>query len=86
MLHVHMHMTVDASSKRLTPLPRPLTGPIWLLQDLDLIMYGDSIFESLLGTGMGGADPQFADTPAIWQKHQGDIKSKNYGNLRQAIA
>lgn len=39
-------------------------------------MYGDSIFESLLGTGMGGADPQFADTPAVWQKHQGDIKSK----------
>ena len=39
-------------------------------------MYGDSIFESLLGTGMARPDPQFADTPAVWQKHQGDIKTK----------
>lgn len=46
------------------------------MQDLDLILYGDSIFESLLGTGMGKPEEQFADSPEVWQKHQGTVKSK----------
>lgn len=50
--------------------------PAFSVQDLDLILYGDSIFESLLGTGMGQPGEQFADSPALWQKHHGDIKSK----------
>ena len=45
-----------------------------LVQDLKLLMYGDSIFESLLGKQMGQSSADWADIAEVWTKH-GSSKS-----------
>ena len=40
------------------------------VQDLDLVMYGDSIFESLLGKQMGQSNADWADIAEVWTKHE----------------
>ena len=45
-----------------------------LAQDLDLLMYGDSIFESLLGKQMGQSSADWAEITEVWTKH-GSSKS-----------
>ena len=47
---------------------------LMLVQDLDLLMYGDSIFESLLGKQMGQSSADWADIAQVWTKH-GNSKS-----------
>ena len=38
-------------------------------------MYGDSIFESLLGKQMGQSNADWADIADVWSKHHGSSKS-----------
>ena len=40
------------------------------VQDLDLLMYGDSIFESLLGRQMGQSSADWADIAEVWTNHR----------------
>lgn len=38
-------------------------------------MYGDSIFESLLGNQLGQANADWADVAKVWTKYHGSSKS-----------
>ena len=50
-----------------------LTVGVLLVQKFDLIMYGDSIFESLLGSVVGHPVDRAAEIPAVWSRfHQPD--------------
>lgn len=42
---------------------------LMLVQDLDLLMYGDSIFELLLGKQMGQSIADWADIAQVWTTH-----------------
>ncbi|KAL3147257.1 platelet-activating factor acetyltransferase activity protein [Trebouxia sp. C0010 RCD-2024] len=44
-------------------------------KDVDLLMYGDSIFESLLGNQFGQANAVWADVAKVWTKYHGSSKS-----------
>ena len=41
---------------------------VWLVQKFDLILYGDSIFESFLGSVVGHPVPRAANNPAVWSQ------------------
>ena len=45
-------------------------------QGMDLLMYGDSVIESLLGNQMGEPRADWADIADVWNKHHGASKSK----------
>lgn len=43
---------------------------------MDLLLYGDSIFESFLGTLMGQPNADWAGVADVWNKHHGGSKAK----------
>lgn len=47
-----------------------------LLQEMDLLLYGDSILESFLGNQIGQPRAEWADIADVWTKHHGGSKSK----------
>jgi len=52
---------------------------IWRIdgvQEMDLLLYGDSIFESFLGKQVGQTNAAWADIADVWTKHHGSSKSK----------
>lgn len=43
---------------------------------MDLLLYGDSIFESFLGNLMGQPNADWAGVADVWNKHHGGSKAK----------
>ena len=46
------------------------------MQEMDLLLYGDSILESLLGNQVGQPRADWADIADLWTKHHGGSKAK----------
>lgn len=46
------------------------------MQEMDLLLYGDSILESLLGNQVGQPRAEWADIADVWTKHHGGSKAK----------
>ena len=55
---------------------RKLLLTIIPLQEMDLLLYGDSILESFLGNQIGQPRAEWADIADVWPKHHGGSKSK----------
>ena len=58
--------------------PLHLRGSLWgcMMQEMDLLLYGDSILESLLGNQVGQPRADWADIADLWTKHHGGSKAK----------
>ena len=46
------------------------------MQELDLILYGDSIFESILGTSVGHKIGRARGIPELWSRYRGTSARK----------
>lgn len=46
------------------------------MQELDMILYGDSIFESILGTSVGHKIARARGIPAVWSRYRGTSPRK----------
>lgn len=46
------------------------------MQELDLILYGDSIFESILGTSVGHKIGRARGIPEVWSRYRGTSARK----------
>lgn len=46
------------------------------MQDLDLVLYGDSIFESILGTSVGHMIARARGIPDLWSSYRGTSQRK----------
>lgn len=46
------------------------------MQELDLILYGDSIFESILGTTVGHKIARANGIPKVWSSHHRTNRSR----------
>ncbi len=47
-----------------------------VMQEMDLLLYGDSILESLLGNQVGQPRADWADIADLWTTHHGGSKAK----------
>ena len=47
-----------------------------VMQEMDLLLYGDSILESLLGNQVGQPRADWANIADLWTKHHGGSKAK----------
>lgn len=78
----------DAISHAVDAPAEPKKAPEWLqlhekyvkemlpLKEMDLLLYGDSILESLLGNQVGQPRADWADIADLWTKHHGGSKAK----------
>lgn len=69
-----IYITHDSHSLESLHLRGSLRGLV--MQEMDLLLYGDSILESLLGNQVGQPRADWADIADLWTKHHGGSKAK----------
>lgn len=72
--HTHKKRHLDDSCFHTVTLSGSLRGLV--MQEMDLLLYGDSILESLLGNQVGQPLADWADIADLWTKHHGGSKAK----------